>query len=112
MIYHNYHKHDHWGNPWTTDVIVKPEEYCKRAIELGHTTVFTTNHGVTGNIFDWMDASKKYGLKMCYGAEAYYVNDIQEKDRSNRHIIIIAKNNDGVMQLNDIMTEAHENGFY
>jgi DNA polymerase III alpha subunit len=112
MIYHNYHKHDHWGNPWTTDVIVKPEEYCKRAIELGHTTVFTTNHGVTGNIFDWMDSSKKYGLKMCYGAEAYYVNDIQEKDRSNRHIIIIAKNNDGVMQLNDIMTEAHENGFY
>ena len=79
MIYHNYHKHDHWGNPWTTDVIVKPEEYCKRAIELGHTTVFTTNHGVTGNIFDWMDVSKKYGLKMCYGAEAYYVDDSQEK---------------------------------
>lgn len=112
MIYHNYHKHDHWGNPWTTDVIVKPEEYCKRAIELGHTTVFTTNHGVTGNIFDWMDVSKKYGLKMCYGAEAYYVDDIQEKDRSNRHLVIIAKNNEGVMQLNDIMTEAHENGFY
>lgn len=112
MLYHNYHKHDHWGNPWTTDVIVKPEEYCRRAVELGHTTVFTTNHGVTGNIFDWMDVSKKYGLKMCYGTEAYYVDDFQEKDRSNRHIVIIAKNNDGVMQLNDIMTEAHENGFY
>lgn len=112
MLYHNYHKHDHWGNPWTTDVIVKPEEYCKRAIELGHTTVFTTNHGVTGNIFDWIDVSKRYGLKMCYGTEAYYVDDCQEKDRSNRHIVIIAKNNDGVMQLNDIMTEAHEKGFY
>ena len=35
-----------------------------------------------------------------------------EKDRSNRHIIIIAKNNDGAMQLNDIMTEAHQTGFY
>lgn len=112
MLYHNYHKHDHWGNPWTTDVIVKPDEYCKRAIELGHTTVFTTNHGVTGNIFDWIDVSKKYGLKMCYGTEAYYVNDSQDKDRSNRHLVIIAKNNSGVMQLNDVMTEAHENGFY
>lgn len=112
MLYHNYHKHDHWGNPWTTDVIVKPEEYCKRAVELGHTTVFTTNHGVTGNIFDWLEVSKKYNLKMIYGTEAYYVDDCQEKDNSNRHIIVIARNNSGVMQLNDIMTSAHEEGFY
>lgn len=111
-MYKNYHKHDHHGNPWAMDVVVKPEEYCKRAIELGHDTVFTVNHGVTGNIFEWMEMSKKYNLKMCYGTEAYFVNDRYEKDRSNRHIIIIAKNNDGVMQLNDIMTDAHSNGFY
>lgn len=30
--YNNYHKHDHYGNPWTMDVVVKPEEYCERAI--------------------------------------------------------------------------------
>lgn len=94
------------------DVIVKPEEYCKRAVELGHDSVFTVNHGVTGNIFEWLELSKKYGLKMCYGTEAYYVNNRFEKDRSNKHLIIIAKNNDGVMQLNDIMTEAHSTGFY
>ena len=127
MRYNNYHKHDHKGNPWSLDVIVKEEEYCKRAIELGHTTVFTTNHGVQGDIFTWLDCSKKYGLKLIYGTEAYYVHDrfanirIGEdkngnptygKDRSNSHIIIIAKNNNGVMQLNDIMSEAHDTGFY
>ena len=111
-IYHNYHKHDHYGNPWAKDVVVKPEEYCKRAIELGHTAVFTVNHGVQGNIFDWLLESEKYGLKMCYGTEAYFVKDRLEKDRSNRHMIIVAKNNDGVMQLNDIMSEAHSTGFY
>lgn len=111
-MYNNYHKHDHYGNPWTMDVIVKPEEYCKRAIELGHNSVFTVNHGVTGNIFEWMELSKKYNIKMCYGTEAYYVKNRFEKDRSNRHLIVIAKNNDGVMQLNDIMTEAHSTGFY
>lgn len=111
-MYKNYHKHDHQGNPWAMDVVVKPEEYCKRAIELGHDSVFTVNHGVTGNIFDWMEQAKKYNLKLHYGTEAYYVPDRFEKDRSNRHIIIIAKNNDGVMQLNDIMTEAHQTGFY
>lgn len=111
-MYHNYHKHDHYGNPWTMDVIVKPEEYCKRAVELGHTSVFTVNHGVTGNIFEWMDLCKKYQLKMCYGMETYYVNNRFDKDRSNKHLIIIAKNNEGVMQLNDVMTEAHSTGFY
>ncbi len=117
MRYNNYHKHDHKGNPWSLDVVVKEEDYCKRAVELGHTTVFTTNHGVQGDIFTWLDCSKRYGLKMIYGTEAYYVhNRLADKDgnrdRSNRHIIIIARNNDGVMQLNDIMSEAHDTGFY
>jgi DNA polymerase III alpha subunit len=94
------------------DVVVKPEEYCKRAIELGHDSVFTINHGVTGNIFEWMELSKKYNLKMHYGTETYFVNDRFEKDKNNRHLIIVAKNNDGAMQLNDIMTEAHSSGFY
>ena len=127
MRYNNYHKHDHKGNPWSLDVVVKEEDYCKRAVELGHTTVFTTNHGVQGDIFTWLDCSKRYGLKMIYGTEAYYVHDrigkiktgedkdgnpTYGRDRSNRHIIIIARNNDGVMQLNDIMSEAHDTGFY
>ena len=111
--YNNYHKHDHYGNPWTMDVVVKPEEYCKRAIELGHDSVFTTNHGVTGNIFDWLDlvnrkdqdGKKIYDLKLRYGMETYFVKDRFAKDRSNKHLVIIAKNNDGAMQLNDIMTE-------
>ena len=117
MRYNNYHKHDHKGNPWMVDVATKEYEYCQRAVELGHTTVFTTNHGVTGDIFTWMECAKEYNLKMIYGTEAYYVpNRLADadgnKDRSNRHIIIIAKNNSGAEQLNDIMTEAHQTGFY
>jgi len=112
MRYNNYHKHDHYGNPWISDTVTKVEDYCKRAVELGHSTLFTTNHGMQGNIFDCMESAQKYGLQMCYGAEMYYVKDRFEKDRSNRHIIIIAKNNDGAMQLNDIISEAHSTGFY
>lgn len=117
MRYNNYHKHDHAGNPWSLDVIVKPEEYCKRAVELGHDTVFTTNHGMQGNLFEWLEASKKYNLKLCSGAECYYVNDRfseidGKKDRSNKHIVIIAKNDSGVEQLNNLVTESHMTGFY
>ena len=112
-MYYNYHKHDHYGNPWMPDSIAKPEEYCKRAVELGHKAVFTTNHAVTGNVFEWIDLSKKYDLKLCWGIEGYYVKDRHEKDRSNNHIVIVAKNNDGVMQLNDsVLSESHETGMY
>lgn len=112
MRYNNYHKHDHTTNPWFSDTVAKEEDYCKRAVELGHTNVFTTNHGVQGKIFEWLECEKKYGLKMVYGTEGYYVPNRFEKDSSNKHIILMAKNNDGVMQINEIMSEAHSTGFY
>ena len=92
MRYNNYHKHDHKGNVKSLDVVCKMEDYCKRAIELGHTTIFTTNHGIQGDIFEATTLAKKYGLKLIVGAECYYVKDRKEKDRSNRHIIIICLN--------------------
>ena len=117
MRYNNYHKHDHYGNPWIHDVVVKPDDYLQRAKELGHTTVFTTNHGVTGSIFDWLSLTKDSELKLIYGMEAYFVHSYAadeegKRDRSNKHLIIIARNNDGVMQLNDAMSTAHGQGFY
>lgn len=111
-MYHNYHKHDDFGNPWIPDSEAKPEYYCKRAVELGHDTVFTTNHGVTGSIFHWIPLCQEYNLKLRYGMEAYYVNDRFEKDRSNKHLILIAKNNNGYRQINRLMTQAHSTGFY
>lgn len=112
MRYNNYHKHDHRGNPWTTDVVVKEEDYAKRAAELGHTTCFTVNHGTTGSIFHWLDIADNYNLKLIYGMEAYFVRNRFEKDNSNRHMILIAKNNNGYEQLNEIMSESFETGFY
>ena len=112
MRYNNYHKHDHKGNVKSLDVVCKMEEYCKRAIELGHTTIFTTNHGIQGDIFEATTLAKKYGLKLIVGAECYYVKDRKEKDRSNRHIIIICLNDNAVRQLNKILSIANVEGFY
>ena len=112
MRYNNYHKHDHKGNVKSLDVVCKMEDYCKRAIELGHTTIFTTNHGIQGDIFEATTLAKKYGLKLIVGAECYYVKDRKEKDRSNRHIIIICLNDNAVRQLNKILSIANVEGFY
>ena len=91
--YNNYHKHDMYGNVRSMDVIVKPEEYCKRAKELGHNILFTTNHGMQGNLFESYTLAQAYDLKMVVGAECYYVPDRHEKDKSNRHIILICMTN-------------------
>lgn len=110
--YNNYHKHDYYGNFVSLDTITSMEDYFKRAIELGHTTFFTTNHGFQGNIFEAKTLGEKYGLKVIMGCEGYYVPDRKEKDRSNRHIILIALNDDGARDINDIMSSANEDGFY
>lgn len=110
--YNNYHKHDTYSNVVTLDVVTKLEEYCERAVELGHTTIFTTNHGTQANIFEATTLGQKYGLKVILGAEGYYVHDRKEKDKTNRHIILVALNDDGAKDINRILSEANISGFY
>lgn len=109
--YNNYHKHDHRANPWIPDSVTKEIDYCKRAAELGHTMVFTTNHGMQGDTFSWIDAAAQYNLRIGYGVEAYYVNSYEEKSRG-KHLIIMARNTSGAMQLNELVTISHDKGFY
>ncbi|QJI52410.1 DNA polymerase III alpha subunit [Psychrobacillus phage Perkons] len=112
MRYNNYHKHTHYSNVSTPDSIAKVEDYAKRAIELGHTSLVTTEHGFAGNIFEYYDVAKKYGLKFVFGIEYYYVNDRFEKDRTNSHLMILAKNKNGMKQMLSIMSEANKTGYY
>lgn len=112
MKYYNYHCHNMYGNPISMDVIVSMEDYCKRAIELGHDAFFTTCHGLQGEIFQATTLAHQYNLKMIVGAELYYVKNRFEKDRSNRHIIIIALNHDGIRDLNRVVSESFTTGMY
>lgn len=112
MRYNNYHKHDHYSNIRTPDVIVKPEDYINRTLELGHTTYFTTNHGCSGNIFEAYDLCKKNNLKCIYGMEMYYVPDRFEKNRSNYHIVVIGLTKNAYYEINRISSLANTEGFY
>lgn len=112
MRYNNYHKHTHYSNLSTQDVIVFPKHYIERAKELGHTTYFTTEHGWGGNIFEAYELCKENNLKCIFGVEAYYVDDMFEKDRGNYHIILVAKNESGRKEINKIISKANKDGFY
>lgn len=93
-------------------MITKPQQYIDRAIELGHNTYFTTEHGYQGNVYEAKSLCDKNNLKMIVGAEFYYVNDINEKDRGNYHLIVVAKNNNGYRQINKALSLANINGYY
>ena len=111
--YNNYHKHTHYSNIKTLDCISKPEDYIKRAVELGHTTYFTTEHGFQGNIYEAHTLCEQYGLKCIFGVEAYYVDDMYDKSsRSNYHLMLVAMNDNGRKEINKIMSLANTDGFY
>lgn len=96
----------------TLDCVVKNTDYIERSLELGCKNYFTTQHGWAGKFLEAYDLCKKNNLKMIYGAELYMVKDRKEKDNSNYHIVIIAKNQDGFYELNSIMSESNRTGFY
>ncbi|MGI6226244.1 MAG: PHP domain-containing protein [Peptococcales bacterium] len=112
MRYNNYHRHSIYSNVSTLDVITKPQDYIARIKELGHTTYSTCEHGFAGNYFEAYDLCKANGVKMLYVVEAYYVDDRTQKDNSNYHLILVAKNRSGFRQINKALSEANKTGFY
>lgn len=112
MRYNNYHKHTTHSSAITPDTHIQIQAYFDRAVELGHTTYFTTEHGFAGSVFEALEINEKYGLKVIFGMEIYVVEDNTKKDSSNYHMVIIAKNNRGRRQMNLLNSNAHENGYY
>lgn len=110
--FQNYHKHTYHTNPLIADSVTSNEDYAKRAAELGHGIISIMEHGWQGRYIEGYELAEKYGLKFVVGAEAYWVKDRTEKDSSNCHIYLGAKNENGRQCLNDVLAEANITGFY
>lgn len=111
-IYQNYHRHSFYSNPRISDSVASNEDYAKRAVELGHGIISTCEHGSTGRYIEGYELAEKYDLRFVFAVEAYWVKDRAEKDRTNCHIMLVAKNENGRQAINDIMSEAAITGFY
>ena len=101
-----------YTNVRISDSVATNEAYAKRAVELGQTILSTCEHGWQGNYWECYKLAKQYGLKMLFASEAYWVKDRLEKDSTNCHIFLGAKNEHGRQCLNDILSEANLTGFY
>lgn len=112
MNYVNYHKHSCLTNVRMSDSATQLEAYAKRAVELGQTILSSCEHGWQGSQWETISLARKYNLKPLICAEAYWVKDRLEPDRTNCHIIIAAKTENGRQALNDVLSEANISGFY
>ena len=114
MRYNNYHKHSMYSNIKSLDVVCKPIEYINRAKELdGDKAIyFSTEHGYQGNVYEAHSLCKTNNIKLIVGSEVYYVPNRFEKDKSNYHLVMIAKNKEGYYELNDILSESNLTGIY
>ena len=109
----NYHRHTSASNLFIrADSAASNEDYAKRAVELGHKVICSTEHGWQGKYHECFELAHKYNLKFVFGTEAYWVKDRYEQDSTNCHIIILAKNEKGRRKINDILSTANEDGYY
>ena len=60
----------------TLDALTEPAEIVKRAAYWGHKAIAVTDHGVCQAFPDMWKAGKKNGVKIIYGMECYFVNDL------------------------------------
>lgn len=112
MFLQNYHKHTYWSNLYSMDSIASYEDYAKRAVDLGHKILCSVEHGWQSNYWQCYEMAKKYNLKFVFGTEAYYVKDRTQPDKTNCHIIILAKNENGRQAINELLSQANETGYY
>ena len=112
-----YHVHTMLSNCTTNiDSVTKFWQYITRAKELGMTAFGFSEHG---NNFEWLhkkEAVEKAQMKFLYGVEAYVTMHPSEKVRDNYHTILYARNYDGFLELNHLISDSFErkttNHFY
>lgn len=95
------------------DSCTKFNDYINKAVELGQGAICITEHG---NVFNWVAkkiACDKAGIKYLHGVEIYLTEQLEPKVRDNYHSILIAKNMDGLKEINSLISMANkEDHFY
>nr|DAT39434.1 MAG TPA: DNA-directed DNA polymerase [Bacteriophage sp.] len=120
-IWVNYHKHTSLSNKWLKDSPLLPIDYWNelKARYGDKSCIYTTvEHGWAGNYFKQYDDLEKFNkkngtnIRWIYGAEAYWVKDRYESDRSNCHIVLLARTDKGRKAINKILSIANKDGYY
>ena len=96
------------------DSVTAYSEYIQKAHDLGMSAMAFSEHG---SVMGWVKKKlqmEELGMKYIHAEEFYLTQSLEEKMRDNYHCLLIAKNYDGVMELNKLSTKSfnREDGSY
>jgi len=102
------------------DGLNSPLELAQAAKDAGQTSIAITDHGTLSSHREMQLACKEIGIKPILGVEAY-ISPTDRFDRSSKtdksiqaynHIILLAKNQNGLSNINRLQELAWNEGFY
>ncbi|MBU0569861.1 PHP domain-containing protein, partial [Patescibacteria group bacterium] len=99
------------------DGLPKIKDLIARTKELGMDSIAITDHGVMYGVIEFYKKAIEENVKPIIGIEGYVVVEDHKKKEAknkakNRHIILLAKNNEGYKNLMKLTSIAHLEGFY
>lgn len=98
-----YHCHSEYS---LLDSCTKYTDYVDLAVRDGMKALSISEHGKPLNWTEKWAACKKAGIKYMHSVEIYLTESLEEKVRDNYHTILIAKNMDGVRELNTLVSKS------
>jgi len=97
------------------DGLGKPEQWITKAKELGYEYLGITDHASIDGLLRFRNASKKLnGPKIICGCELYIVPNLYKKEKGEKrgHVTVFIKNNEGLKNINKMLTIANLEGYY
>lgn len=104
-----YHLHTHLSNPTSgqkADSVARPERYVEMVRGLGMKAFGFSEHG---NVFNWVKKKQMIegaGMKYIHAVEIYVTESLEYKVRDNYHLTLIARNWEGVKEINQLTSKA------
>lgn len=117
MSFTHLHVHSYYS---LMDGLNSPRELCQAALDAGQTAIAITDHGTLSSHRDMQIAARELGIKPILGVEAY-ISPTDRFDRASKtdksiqaynHIILLAKDQTGLNNINALQELAWNEGFY
>lgn len=98
-----YHCHSEYS---LLDSCTKYQDYVDLAVQNGQKALSISEHGKPLNWAEKWAACKKAGIKYIHSVEIYLTESLREKVRDNYHTVLMAKNMDGIRELNELVSKS------
>lgn len=98
-----YHLHTEYS---LLDSCTKPEDYIGLAVRDGAKAISFSEHGKPLNWPEKWRACKTAGIRYIHSVEIYLTETLEEKVRDNYHTVLMARNLDGLKELNELISRS------